>query len=358
MWPYWILFLIPAFVASTEYTRGGQRMEVKSHRWTLGWIAATFFLALMVGYRFEVGGDWDNYFELLDEVAGQSLADVFTSREPGYRLLNWISIQLGGDVVLVNAMGGVIFAVALAVFCRSLRRPWLALTVAVPYLVIVVGMGYSRQGIALSLAMLGLLALQRRSVWKFVFWVVLGATFHRTAVLLLPIGGLVQSRGRMVKLMWVSATTAVAYFVLLADSAETLYAGYVEAEYQSEGALVRLLMNAVPAAILLLRWKRLRTLPGAGIWLGFAVLSLGLLVLLFLTPASTAVDRVALYMLPLQLVVFSALPDLFTQKEGARRQLTVAIVVYYGCVLFVWLMFATHSRYWVPYRFYPLQFAS
>ena len=29
--------------------------------------------------------------------------------------------------------------------------------------------------------------------------------------------------------------------------------------------------------------------------------------------------------------------------------------MYYSAVLFVWLNFATHSQYWLPYRFYPLE---
>jgi hypothetical protein len=33
----------------------------------------------------------------------------------------------------------------------------------------------------------------------------------------------------------------------------------------------------------------------------------------------------------------------------------VAVVLYYAAVLLVWLVFATHSQYWLPYRFYPLE---
>ena len=44
---------------------------------------------------------------------------------------------------------------------------------------------------------------------------------------------------------------AAAYSVLLAKDAESLYANYVDTGLQSEGALVRLLMNAAPAAVLL-----------------------------------------------------------------------------------------------------------
>jgi hypothetical protein len=357
MWPYWLLYILPAFAATLERSTMSDPRRAVPTRWPIGWVAVTFLVAVMVGYRFEVGGDWFNYIDMLDLVAGSDLTQVLTSTEPGYRLLNWISLQMGWDIVAVNAMGAAIFALGLAAFCRDLQRPWLALTVAIPYLVIVVGMGYSRQGIALSLAMLGLAALRRRSTWKFVFWVVLGATFHRTAVLLLPIGALIQTRQRFLQVLWIGIASVGAYVLILSDQTEYLYVNYVEAEYQSEGALVRLLMNAVPAVILFARWKRFKSMADAPLWAGFALLSLALLVVVILfSTASTAVDRIGLYMLPLQLVVFSALPDLLSKREESRRHLAAAIVLYYAVVLMVWLTFATHSIYWIPYRFYPLEF--
>ena len=42
-------------------------------------------------------------------------------------------------------------------------------------------------------------------------------------------------------------TAVVLYYVLLADSVDNLVTNYIEAEYQSEGAAIRLAMNAVPA---------------------------------------------------------------------------------------------------------------
>ena len=70
----------------------------------------------------------------------------------------------------------------------------------------------------------------------------------------------------------------------------------------------------------------------------------------FLTNASTALDRVALYFIPLQLVAFAYLPDAIGWP-GERNQNSVAgILLYYAAVMFVWLNFATHSYFWIPYK--------
>jgi hypothetical protein len=248
------------------------------------------------------------------------------------------------------------------------------LAVAVPYLVIVVAMGYTRQGIALGLAMLGLVALSNKSVFWFCVWVALGTTFHKSAVLLLPIAALASARNRYWIAFWVGLTALVCYNLLVADEAGSLYENYVVAAMQSGGALVRLLMNVLPAIVLLI-W-----LPKFGfdkyearLWRWFALVSLVFLGLFMVTPASTALDRVALYLLPLQLVVFARLPGVLSTPArwdrpsmaaafAKRRRflpvkdsmVTATVLLYYGVVEFVWLNYGTYAFAWLPYRFYPL----
>ena len=63
----------------------------------------------------------------------------------------------------------------------------------------------------------------------------------------------------------------------------------------------------------------------------------------------------ALYLLPLQLVVFAHLPDVLGRRGGNNTGLTSLVLLLYGAVLFVWLNYATHAFAWLPYRFYPLE---
>lgn len=357
MLAYWLMFVVPAVAALYERTRRANVLTgSRNYRLDGIWWLVVLVLSALIGLRIQVGGDWFNYFNYLYRVAGLGLSDVLKLDDPGYHLMAWLSVQGRWDVFGLNLMGGVVFAAGLAVFCRSLPRPWLALAVAVPYMVIVVGMGYSRQAIAVGFAMLGLVALGRKSTAWFVFWVVLGATAHKSAVLLLPIAALASSRNRWWTIGWVGVVALAAYALLLEESVNSLYTNYVEAQYQSQGAMIRLVMNALPAAILL-GWRRKFDFSEgeAPLWRWFAIISLVLLAVLLMTPASTAVDRVALYMLPLQLVVFSHFPNAFGRKGKRKDKLVAAVLAYYAAVQFVWLGFATHSQYWLPYRFYPLE---
>ena len=356
MWPYWIMFLMPAFVA-LHNSRVSLDSLTNRRLFDLNraWLGITVILTLLVGYRFDVGGDWGNYLRNFEGLRYKNLASVITSGDPGYQITQWACFQFGWGIYAVNLICAALFSLGLLIFCRSLPRPWLALSVAVPYLIIVVAMGYTRQGIAIGLSMLGLVALGRQSIKTFLFWVVLAATFHKSAVLLLPIAALAATRRRIWTVVWVSVITFGVYLAILEKSVDTLYANYIEAEYQSQGALIRLSMNALPAAILIV-WRRRfeMTLSQMKLWLWLAVISLGLFALYFVSPASTAIDRVALLMLPLQIAVFSQVPEVFGSRKSKNVDFTIMVLFYYAAVQFVWLNYASHARYWVPYQFYPL----
>jgi hypothetical protein len=112
------------------------------------------------------------------------------------------------------------------------------------------------------------------------------------------------------------------------------------------------MMNVVAAIPLLYFRKRLVEEPQTRrLWVLISWLALACLPFVFF--ASTAVDRIALYLLPIQLFVFARLPNL-TGNATARTVIVVGIVAYYAAVQYVWLNYAVERNYWVPYHFMPL----
>jgi hypothetical protein len=81
--------------------------------------------------------------------------------------------------------------------------------------------------------------------------------------------------------------------------------------------------------------------------------ALAFVLLLKISPSSTAVDRVALYWIPLQLFVWSRIPDALASSNAGKLFWTTSVVFYSTAVLFVWLIFGDHAVYWLPYQFYP-----
>lgn len=354
MLPYWILFALPALLALASPPTHNQRRDgTRFTRFDPIWVLVLVLLTVMIGFRYRVGGDWGAYFTYLVFAATSDLYETLVQDDPGYRLLNLISIWLDFGIVGVNTVSGLIFSLGLLAFCRSLPRPWLALTVAVPYLVVVVGMGYTRQAVAIGLVLLGLVALGRQRWIRFIFWVLLAATFHKTAIILLPIVALTVSRNRWQTIGLVIVAGGLGYQVLLGDSADRLIRNYIDAEMQSGGAAIRLGMNLVPALLFLYYRDRFRiSLAEYRIWRLFALISVALFLALFGTGASTALDRMGLFMLPLQIFVFAHLPDVMGRYGRQNSAVVTMIVLYYAAILFVWLSFGAFSRAWVPYQMF------
>ena len=117
---------------------------------------------------------------------------------------------------------------------------------------------------------------------------------------------------------------------------------------ESEGAGVRLALCAVPAIAFLLYKRRLAFGEDEqALWRNYSIVALGLVTLYyFFIPASTAIDRSALYLLPLQLAIFSRMPLLVGSWLLGR----LIVIFLTAAVLFVWLNYAKSAFGWVPYR--------
>ena len=311
-------------------------------------------LVLVIGLRHEVGADWGQYLELVNRASDESLEQAVSQGEPAFSLLNWLSAWMGLGPYFVNTVCAALFAWGVVVFCLAQPRSWLALVVAVPYLVTVVAMGYTRQGVAIGLVMLGLESLAHQKILRFVLFVVLAATFHKSAVILLPIAILAGTRHWFWASLWIGPTSLLFYGLLLQESVDAFIANYINEAMDSAGAAIRVAMNAVPA-VLFLSLRQRFSMPQADrifwTWMSLGALAFG--GLLAVSPSSTAVDRVALYWIPLQLFVLSRLPDALGRQSRRNAQWVWVVVGYSATVMFVWLFFAIHAVYWIPYQFYP-----
>lgn len=357
MWPYWLLFAIPAITAlSSRPLQSFRKDGARRINMDAVWLLVLLAIALMIGLRDRVGGDWYNYFaSYMLQVPRIPLERTLTLTDPAYWALNKISYDLGLGILGVNLFGGFVFATGLILYCRALPRPWLALTVAIPYTVIVVSMGYSRQGTALGFALLGLVALGRKRFLWFAFWIMIAAAFHRSAALLMGIALLTLDFRKLHNLPILLIAGGLVYTVFLEDSADELIETYIQNEEQSSGALIRLAMNAIPAGLFLMYRKRLFLVDGERKLysiMSFLALSTFLALITGLAP-STALDRMGLYLLPLQAFVYSHITDAIGRRGGLNQVLILYIIGFYAAVMFVWFNFGTYSHFWVPYRMFP-----
>ena len=347
---YWLMFAPLAILAVLErdVDRAAQRLV------TLFGLLAMIILSVLIGGRYQVGGDWFNYLGQFDYLGRLDLEGLLLRRlDIGYGLLNGYAREMGWGIIGVNAVSAVFFSIGLVTFCHAQPRPRLAMLVAIPYLVIVVGMGYTRQSVAIGFAMLGLVFLSRRSNVGFVVSVLLASMFHKSAIVLLPVAVLSTTDKRIWTALWVSVAFILGYLSILQDSVDRLVTTYINSQIQSQGAMIRVMMNALPALVFLMLRRHFDMLPTERrLWTWLSLVALGSVAVLAISSSSTAVDRMALYLIPIQLFVLARLPDALQKLQYNKNSVVMGLVAYSAAVQFVWLNFAAHSYAWVPYRFY------
>ena len=349
MFPYWVLFSAYAFAAINH---GRQSIAVRST--PLFWVAA-IAMALMIGLRYETGGDWFNYIDIFDYSAYTNLATTLALGDPGYMLLNWTGQRLGFEIWFVNLACGLIFTWGLLKFSERQPNPWLSIAIAIPYLVIVVAMGYTRQGVAIGLLMAGLAAFDRGSLVRFIVYTILAATFHKSAIVIIPLVALATVRYRLAIYAVIFGLGFILFTLFLEIFLARLMTNYIDSQMESEGTAIRIAMNVVPALIYLFLQKRFAlNEQERKLWRNFSLAALAALAALIVLPSSTVVDRIALYFIPLQLFVFSRLPYAFPLKGRPNGQLTLAVLIYSAAIQYIWLTQANHAHAWLPYRNFVL----
>lgn len=340
---YALIFLFPAFLAIAN-------IQLNSALAKSFFYLFCFVLIIFVGLRFENGVDWWNYLIFQLSYEDITFKEVFDRQDPGYGLLNWLSYKLfDGSIFFVNFVSALIFITGLAVFCKTMPSPWLALAISISFLVIVMGMNYTRQSAALGFGLIALTSLFKKKNIMFFVYMFFAMSFHKSAIVLLPLA-LLGLQNRLIVFTALLFLAPLFYFVFVSTYIEAQVALYLgNGGMDSGGAYVRVSLNLI-ASIFYLLYRKQVNLPShiQLIFDAMAAINFFLFLMLFVFPSTTIIDRFALFFTPIQLFIFSALP--YILKPFALSASIILIV--YGAQLFIWLSYSTYAILWIPYNFW------
>lgn len=330
---------------AVQYSRAGFH---RNNRLLFGLAAAV--TALVIGLRYQVGGDWFTYEGMYQTIYFQPFEDSLSLTDPGYAALNWVFSRLEVGIWAVNLVCGTIFMAGIGRLASRQPAPWLAIVVAVPYLVIVVAMGYTRQAAAIGVICFALADANERSIPRLVMFVAVATLFHKTAILMLPVMiAPIATRRPLIGLVG-CVLFVVLFLVFLRSNTDQMVTNYVQSNYDSQGAAIRVAMNVLAAAIMLLLRNRMEmTSYQRSFWTYNALLALVSVPALALASASSGVDRISLFLIPLQLVALSRLPEAWGRTAATRTALTFGVIGYGFAIQFVWLNYASNAMSWLPY---------
>lgn len=344
MTPYWLLFSVWA-IGAIQFARRAERPQSNA----LFWFAVAL-TAFMIGFRYDVGGDWDAYLEIYELISFQPLLDGLTLSDPAYAFFNWLGSRLEWWIWLPNMACATVFMAGVAKLANSQPNPWLTVLVGVPYLIIVVAMGYTRQAAAIGVVCWALADARADRLLRLTFLILIAALFHKSAILLLPVLLVPVFRRNALYGILGAGMFAVLFAYILLSSSDRFISAYATSNYNSQGAGIRVAMNVLPAILFLLVSKRMTFSPFLrSYWRMNALLALVSVPALLSVSASSGVDRIALFLIPLQMVVYGQIPYAFSRNNSPHPAALFGVLGYSVAVQFVWLNYAVNANQWLPY---------
>lgn len=347
MAPYLVMLSVPSLAAL---------LGVRRSTILLMLIAAIYWV--MIGFRYQVGMDWNNYVILFEYNAlrNTSITEMF-SREPGFALLNWFAAKVGGGVILVNAVSALTFCWGFFAVAARCREPFLAIIVGTPLLVIAFAMSGVRQAMAMGIICFLFATWHRRGVLGRIAFVLLATLFHFSALFVLMFVALSARIAPIAKTVSSLLIGLLIFSIIyIAPEAFESYSElYVAGEKKLEapGAIAQVgIISLAAAAYFAVRGTWVRVHGDEPLFRNLAYAALVAVPAVFVS--SVGSYRFALYMWPMAMYVWSGMPSMFSKSEyGVAYR--ASVIVLSVALLVGWLTTSNSGLAWLPYQNWLMQ---
>ena len=323
--------------------------------------AICFYFIIFVGARYEVGGDWFVYLKNFNNIDVDNFSALITSRnEIGYSLFSYLIKFFGLNFFYFNLSLSIIVITSVFYFVKKNINPFFGLIIIYPLFIVVFSMGFVRQAIACSLILISIYNLENKKIFRYYFFVLLAASFHISALLFIIIHSIIKIsnlkfnlKEALQALIIILIMIIIFYFAYNTLIIKNLVYAYlkggrdaIQYDYPA-GAIVRIFIAISPAFLYILIRNYVFDDPYKRKL--YLILScLCIFISLFFIQFPVFVDRYLYYFIFLQIIIFGRFPHLFLNKN-LRNSFEYIIIAYYLIIFLVWINYADHIRWWIPY---------
>ena len=312
-------------------------------------------LSIYIGLRDEVGGDWGTYYESyyvdkLNLSYKDYLFNYLLVKDPLFHLINFLGAKIFESYYVVNFILAFLFSYCLVQFSFSLSKPFLALLISSPVLITVVAMGYHRQALSVAFFMLGLLYLNKNSFIKYSLFIFIGTMFHFSGFFLFIFEIFINKKINLLKVIFVVLIIFISVFVFIGTEIIFISLGRYLNSYNSSGATLRLFMSLIPSLIFLFFYKKFKFDFNENLLKSLSYFTIFLFFLMLVLNSSAIIDRFGIYLIPLQMIIWSNFINLFENKKNSNNFIFYFISLAYFVVLILWIHFGDYSMWWLPYN--------
>ena len=308
------------------------------------WFLIVLLLVLFIGLRYQVGGDWVTYNIFFKNYLEQDI-NFNLSTEPFFKLFYKYIGSIGLNIYIANLISAILLMTSLSLLLLKEKYPFTGLFLSFPVLLVIVGMGFNRQSIALSIIIFGFL-FWKRSFLRYSFFIILASLFHKSAILMVLINRFNLKFINILPLITTMFGIFLVFF-FLSNHINNIIKGYPLFEIKSYFSYIRVIYILLPSLIFLIYKKNFHIYSDYLFISKYSTFSLILIPVLILN--ADIATRLSFYFLPLSIIILSRLPMMFNNLN-MRISLIIIIHILTICYFIFFIFYANNVNGWVPYN--------
>jgi hypothetical protein len=329
-----------------------------------------FYIVFFIGFRFEMGLDWYNYYKEFNErvyLPKYSFQDHekllsflnfidLRNKEPLYILTLDISNYLNKNIIFFNLINSFIAISCIFYFASNTKNNWFAISLFTPF-IIFYGMDIVRQFTAFGIILVGILKLSEKKYFISLFLFITATMFHLASIIFISLYFyyiIVNNKLRNLSIMLCAIFFIIIFFFLLEYIIMSYdnfieYSKNLDKNYQSLGMIARFTLSLIPFLIFIFFKKIFLKSKFYCILNWFFYYHMLIIFLFFFENFSIVLDRLLVFALPFQILIYSHLINLY--KKIIKDKLVFFLSSFYLIFGLSWLFFSEDNfRVYIPYK--------
>lgn len=285
-------------------------------------------LVLVCVCRWNVGTDFPNYYYLFQKIQTYPLATFFSFEfnsielmERGFCIIIWLLGKINSNSqFLIGVVGSINIIVMIYVLKKYSKNFTLSVYLYITSMVYFTAFNGIRQSLASTLLFLCLKFVINRNFKKYLICVILISFIHISALIMIPVYFLVNSKPFGKKMFCVIIITGIVIFslsnileIFMGGFSNTKYEGYSSISKQDDGVNVfRVAVSAVPVLLSFVYYKKNNTNKETDILINFSLINL---LIMIISMRKTVIARFSIYLEPYNLLLYPIFLKLFKKEQ-------------------------------------------
>jgi hypothetical protein len=339
-----IFFILSAMALSVKGKNNQQLML---------WFLFPFFL-FFAGTRLNTGCDFWGYLQRFYQSGTfDTSGPVWEMEEAGFQFIMLSIKSYNLDYMWLNFSCSLIIFICLFKFIRRHPTPLLVLALMFPILIVQLSMSGLRQALAVAFLMLAMTAFIDKKRMMTAFWIIIGASFHQSLIIFLPLAFLVGSKVSTKKIIIALLIIGPISAIFLSARMDVYSNRYITGDAESAGAILRLGLILISAILFEVYKKRIHNMfpQEYDLMRLFSLISFALIPVALVS--SVAVHRLGYYVLPVSYFTLAIVPFVLSNSIKNIQFYRLMPVLLYGAYILVWFGTSRHAQMcYVPYDSY------